>query len=255
MPRTARGWEITPKELRDWTLHEDDRVLVLNKPAHVVCHPAKTGPWSALASACREYLGLERVHLPVRLDRETSGVVVVAKDRATGASLHHAVIRGRFRKVYLAIVTGMLVAPRTVEASIGHDARAEYSSRQTVVGEGGRLAVTEFEPIAAGREFTLARVTPRTGRMHQIRVHAAHIGHPIVGDKLYGLDPRWMLEFVRHGFTAEMARELYLDRQALHAAELTFEMGGGDVEYRAPLAEDLVEFAARHGLAGQPGDL
>ena len=135
MPRTGRGWEITPEELRSWTLREDEHVLVVNKPAHVVCHPSKTGPWSSVAGACREYLGLDRVHLPIRLDRETSGVVVVIKDQPTAACFHNAVTHGRFRKAYLAIVTGTLVEPRTVDAPLARDIEAEYSIRQTVVSE------------------------------------------------------------------------------------------------------------------------
>jgi 23S rRNA pseudouridine1911/1915/1917 synthase len=250
MPRTGRGWEITPEELRAWTIAEDDHVLALNKPAHVVCHPSKTGPWSSLAGACREYLKLDRIHLPIRLDRETSGVVVVAKDRPTGARLHNAVTRGRFRKVYIAILTGTLTSPCVVDAPIGHDPLSEYAARQRVVEAGGRAAVTEFHPVASGDGFTMARVVPLTGRMHQIRVHASHLGFPIVGDKLYGPDPRFMLEFVHDGLTGEMRRQLHLDRQALHAAELAFQFGHEEMIYRAPLAADLVAFAELHGLSG-----
>ncbi len=248
MPRTERGWEITPEELSAWTLLEDERILVLNKPAHVVCHPSKTGPWSSLAGACREYLGVDRVHLPVRLDRETSGVVPVIKDQRTGSQFHNAVTKGRFKKLYLAIVTGTLTESRTVDAPLGRDPGAEYVIRQAVIAEGGREAKTEFEPVSAGGGFTLVRATPLTGRTHQIRVHAGWTGYPIVGDKLYGPDPRFMLDFVQNGFTAEMRRQLLIERQALHAAELTFYFGYDEVTYRAPLPPDLVEFCSKHGI-------
>jgi 23S rRNA pseudouridine1911/1915/1917 synthase len=249
MPRSARGWEITAEELRAWTIHEDEHVLALNKPAHVVCHPSKTGPWSSLAGACREYLGLERIHLPVRLDRETSGVVVVVKDQPTGSQFHNAVTKGRFRKSYLAIVTGTLRESKTVDAPLGRDLEAEYSIRQTVVAEGGRNATTEFEPVSTGGGFTLVRAIPHTGRTHQIRVHAAWMGYPIVGDKLYGPDPRFMLEFVHNGFTDDMRRQLLIDRQALHASKLVFCFGSDEVAYSAPLAADLVEFCRERALA------
>ena len=247
MPRTDKGWEITPDELRGWTLQEDEHVLVVNKPAHVVCHPSKTGPWSSLAGACREYLCLPRIHLPVSLDRETSGVVVIAKDYPTGSRFHNAVTRGRFRKIYYAILTGVLTEPRSVDAPIGRDETAEYTNRQTVL-ETGRAALTDFAPIESGGGFTLARVAPHTGRMHQIRVHAASIGHAIVGDKLYGPDAALMLRFIREGFTAEHRAQLLLERQALHAAELVFCFGHEEVAYRAPLARDLAAFCAEHGI-------
>ncbi len=246
MPRTEKGWEITPDELGAWTLYEDSGLLVLNKPAHVVCHPSKTGPWSSLAGACREYLALDRIHLPVRLDRETSGVILVAKDQPTGARLHNAVAKGRFRKIYYAILTGELAAPLTVDAPIGHDAAAEYTSRQRVI-ETGRAASTDFIPLSARNGFTFARVIPHTGRMHQIRVHAAHIGHAIVGDKLYGPDSSLMLRFIKEGFTEEHRQKLLLDRQALHAAELEFP--SLSLRYRAPLAPDLAVFCSARGLA------
>lgn len=254
MPRTGTGWEVTADELRAWTIEEDEHVLVLNKPAHVVCHPSKTGPWSSLAGACREYLGLERIHLPVRLDRETSGVVVIAKDHQAGSRLHSAVAHGSFRKVYLAIVSGKLTGPRIVDAPLARDVASEYSTRQAVV-PGGRPAVTEFEPIETTGAFTLVRAIPRTGRTHQIRVHAAWIGYPIIGDKLYGPDPRFMLEFIRSGFTAEMKRALLLDRQALHAAELTFLFGQDEITYSAPLAPDIKEFwdITKNPLSGFQG--
>ncbi len=242
MPRTDRGWEITPEELREWTLHEDEELLVVNKPAHVVCHPSKSGPWSSLAGACREYLAVERVHLPVRLDRETSGVVVVAKNHRAGARLHNAVTRGHFRKVYCAILTGTLEAERIADAPLARDPAAEYSIRQCVDPEQGRAARTVFYPVQSGGGFTLVRVVPQTGRLHQIRVHASFIGHPVVGDKLYGPDPRFMMEFVHNGFTAEMERALLLDRQALHAAELAFYPGPQEVLYRAPLPPELIAF-------------
>ena len=142
------------------------------------------------------------------------------------------------------MVTGALTESRVVDAPLARDATAEYSIRQAAVADGGRPAITEFEPVATTPEFTLVRAIRRTGRTHPIRVHAAFIGHPIVGDKLYGPDPRFMLEFVRHGFTAEMERTLIIDRQALHAAELTFYFGRDEITYTAPLAPDLARFWA-----------
>lgn len=242
MPLTDRGWLITPEELQSWILSETADVLVMNKPGLVVCHPSKQGPWSSLAGACREYLSVERLHMPSRLDRETSGVVVFAKNRETASRLQTAVERRRVRKTYWAILCGDLRERREVCRPIARDTGADYASRQRVVDEGGQAAITEFEPLAWGGGYTFARVYPRTGRMHQIRVHAAWLGHAVAGDKLYGPDSSLMLEFAKHGFTARLDSILPLRRHALHAAEVAFEAAPAEEVYRASLAEDLVEF-------------
>jgi 23S rRNA pseudouridine1911/1915/1917 synthase len=233
---------ITAEELRSWILHETADVLVVNKPGLVVCHPSKQGPWSSLIGACREYLGLERLHMPSRLDRETSGVVVLAKNRETASRMQKAAEQRRVRKTYWAVLSGTLDGHREVCQPIGRDVDAEFASRQRVVEEGGYAAMTEFDPVAWGGGYTLARIHPRTGRLHQIRVHAAWLGHAVAGDKLYGPDPSLMLEFTRNGFTAHLESMLPLPRHALHAAEIAFPGESGEEIFRAPLAGDLVEF-------------
>lgn len=243
MPLTDRGWAITPDELRSWIVEENEELLAIDKPGLVVCHPSKHGPWSSLIGACREYLGLERLHMPSRLDRETSGVVVFAKNRVAASRLQTAVERRRVQKTYWAVLSGTLIERREATQSLGRDEEAEFVSRQRVVQDGsGHAARTLFEPVAWGGGYTLAQVVPATGRMHQIRVHAAWLGHAVAGDKLYGPDPTLMMEFVKHGFTPRLDSALPLRRHALHAAEVVFESGGRREAFTAPLAPDLIEF-------------
>src|SRR5580698_7528119 len=99
---------ITPAELESWIVHEDEYLLAVDKPGDVVCHPSKHGPWSSLVGAVREHLGLETVHLVFRLDRETSGIVVLAKDPRSASRLQTAMQERRVGKAYLAVLTGEL---------------------------------------------------------------------------------------------------------------------------------------------------
>lgn len=254
---------IDPTEFPRWIVEEDDGVIVLNKPGDIVCHPSKNGPWSSLVGACREHLQLPRVHMIYRLDRETSGVMVFAKNAATAGRLQTAVEGRRVRKLYLAVLVGELRGPVVVDEPLGRDLASPIVARQAVVrGPEGRPAVTEFLPVACAGGFTLARVRPRTGRQHQIRVHAAALGCPLLGDKLYGPDQLLFLEFIRDGFTPRLASLLTLPRHALHALEMRFEPGEGGRTFRAPLTPDLRAFVrGRMGFdeallaeAERPGD-
>lgn len=245
MPVTDWGWQITPAELESWILQNDEHLLVVDKPGLVVCHPSKHGPWSSLIGACREYLGLDRLHMPFRLDRETSGVVVLAKDRTTASRLQTAVQMRQMRKTYFAILTGELQQSVTVNEPLGRDVTSPVYCRRWVV-EGGQEAQTEFVPLAWSSHYTLVRVHPYTGRLHQIRVHASWLGHSVVGDKLYGPDQGLWLELIVDGFTPRLASLLPMRRQALHAGEITFVTDLGEETFRAPLPRDMAAFCAEH---------
>jgi 23S rRNA pseudouridine1911/1915/1917 synthase len=239
--------QIAPEELRSWILHEDERLLVIDKPGDVVCHPSKAGPWSSLVGAARGHTGLATMHLVFRLDRETSGVVVLAKDPATAGRLQKAMQKRQVRKTYLAVLTGDLEQPATVDQPLGDDPDSPVSIKAAVRPD-GRAAVTHFLPLARAGGFTLARVALDTGRKHQIRAHAQWLGHAVVGDKLYGPDPRLYLDFVRAGWTPALAERLLLPRQALHCWEIEFRMDEWPRPFSAPLPADLQEFCARCGL-------
>ncbi len=247
---------ISAEELRAWTLAEDEEVLALHKPGDVVCHPSKAGPWSSLAGAVKAGLGLEKAHLVFRLDRETSGVVLFAKTERAASRLQRAMQDRRIRKTYLAVLVGELPAEVTVDQPLGDD-EASPVFVMTRVRPDGRAARSHFRPLAARGGFTLAEVRIETGRKHQIRAHAQWLGHPVVGDKIYGPDARCYLEFIDHGWTPSLAERLLLPRQALHCARIELEgnaAGLGAQRWEAPLAEDLRRFCVER-LGMQPEDL
>lgn len=240
---------IAPEELRAWIVYEDARLLVIGKPGDVVCHPSKAGPWSSLVGAAREYTGLPTMHLVFRLDRETSGIVVLAKDAKRASRLQVAMQERKVGKVYEAVLTGALHEPVTVNQPLGDDVNSPVFVK-SAVREDGQPSVTHFTPLAVSgdRAFTRVRVVTETGRKHQIRAHAQWLGHSIVGDKIYGPDARCYLEFIDHGWTPALAEKLLMPRQALHCAQIDLRGAGLEHVFAAPLPEDLREFCARHGL-------
>ena len=243
MPATEWGWLVTPEELESWILRNDDDVVLLNKPALLVCHPSKNGPWSSLAGAWREYNEGDRSHLVSRLDRETSGIVLFAKHRQKARTLQMALERRRVEKTYIAILEGELTKETLVDEPLGPDTRSIVHSKTTVRYDGRKQAAqTRFIPLHSNGRYTLVKVEPITGRKHQIRAHALHIGHHIVGDKLYGPDEGLYLDFIEDGWTEEMAKILTLNRHALHAYRMTFQLDDGEESYVAPLTQDLIDF-------------
>ena len=241
MPPADWGWLITSDELSSWILLRTEDLLVLNKPPHTVCHPSRYGPWSSLIGACREFLGVQRLHMPFRLDRETSGVLVFAQTRETGVRLQHAVMRAQVRKEYIAIVEGNLDHSCTVSEPIGPDEGAAFFRRQSVRHD-GQTAITHFYPLEQAHGYTVLRAVPETGRRHQIRVHLSHLGHPVAGDKLYSRHPELMIEFIRNGFSEHLLSRLPIRRQALHCRQVTFCTEAGEERFEAPLSPDLHQF-------------
>jgi 23S rRNA pseudouridine1911/1915/1917 synthase len=215
-------------------LYEDEWVLVINKPAGLVVHPAP-GHWrGTLVSALLHHwrgprTGLDpmRPGIVHRLDKDTSGVLVIAKDPATLADLGAQFRTREVEKQYLAFVWGRLRRRSgTISEPIG---RNPTHRKRMAVRHGGREAITSFEVCEHLDGVTVLRLFPKTGRTHQIRVHLAAIGHPIVGDAVYG-----------RGRTR--ANGALIHRQALHAERIAFRHPhtGQRVSFAAPLATDLV---------------
>ena len=256
-PRRACAWPrrvsqgpvrmTTLEEVKSWIIYEDARLLVVNKPGDVVCHPSKAGPWSSLVGAAREYTSLPTMHLVFRLDRETSGVVVLAKDAKMASRLQTAMMERKAGKVYLAVMMGELADPVTVNQPLGDDTASPVFIKSTVVA-GCQAAVTHFTPLAVVNGFTLVRVVTETGRKHQIRAHAQWLGKSLVGDKIYGPDARLYLDFITTGWTPALEEKLLLPRQALHCAEIDLRIVGAPEVFKAEIAPDMRDFCARHGL-------
>ncbi len=244
---TGKVRMITLEDIKSWVIYEDDRLLVVNKPGDVVCHPSKAGPWSSLVGAAREYTGLPTMHLVFRLDRETSGVVVLAKDAKMASVLQTAMMERKAGKVYFAVMSGELPAPVTVNQPLGDDRTSPVFIKSTVV-EDGQVAVTHFTPLVVARGFTLARIVTETGRKHQIRAHAQWLGHSLVGDKIYGPDAQLYLDFITKGWSAALEEKLLLPRQALHCAEIDLSGVGAPQIFKAEMAVDMRSFCLNHGL-------
>jgi 23S rRNA pseudouridine1911/1915/1917 synthase len=195
-----------------------------------VCHPTKGDETSSLVGRLRLALGHANGRLVNRLDRETSGLVVVALSAESAGRFGRMLDARQVDKQYWAIVHGHpAVDALSIDARLGKDDTSIVAIKDRV-REDGAEARTDCRVLRRfvrhGRPFAVLEVTPLTGRKHQIRIHLAHAGHPIVGDKLYGGDETRYLRFVRHEATADDTAALMLPNHALHARELAFEWDG-----------------------------
>jgi len=216
------------ERLRRAVLYEDERIMVLGKATGMAVH-AGSGVSHGLIEILNAGLEEPAYYLVHRLDRDTSGCLLLAKDRATMTELHALMRRGGIGKQYLALVQGQWKGgARTVDAPLSPN-RERGGERMTEVSGEGRRAATRFVPRQAFPEATLMEATLDTGRKHQIRVHAAHEGHPVAGDRKYG----------DAAFNKRM-KKLGLKRLFLHAHRLHFAMPDGrEVDVTAPLPDDL----------------
>jgi len=232
--------------------------LVVAKPPNLLSHPTRPDGARTLLGWLQEKFPGEFVALVNRLDRETSGTVLVARTPEAASRLGSMTMRREIQKEYLALVAGRVKDEhRVIDVPLGRLGISESNPiwlRQGVIlpddaeGRRGAAARTEFWRVAASDEATLLRLRAHTGRLHQLRVHLAHIGHPVMGDKIYGPDPELYLKFIESGWTEEHQRRLLLPRHALHASRLSFRWGGEEREFVVPLPEDIAELERKLGV-------
>jgi 23S rRNA pseudouridine1911/1915/1917 synthase len=222
---------------------EDDQVIVVNKPAGLVVHPGAGNRAHTLQNALLAHdptlSKLPRAGIVHRLDKDTTGLMIVARNDAAREFLTEALAARNIEREYQAIAVGVMTSGGTVDAPID---RHPVDRVRMAVRTGGRDAVTHYRVIERFRRHTWVRVMLETGRTHQIRLHLAHAGYPLVGDSVYGR----RLEIPRGATAALEAALRDFRRQALHAAKLTFPhpTDGRAIEVTAPLPADFLALIA-----------
>ncbi len=225
------------KLLQTRILYEDENLIVINKPAGMAVHGG-SGIDCGLIEAFRAMRpDAEFIELVHRLDKDTSGCLILAKKREVLLELHQLLRNGEVQKIYLALVQGKWSGgKRLVEAALVPN-QLQSGHRKVIVAEHGKQAITEFKPSQRYKVATLMEVTLHTGRMHQIRVHAAHLGYPVAGDRKYGSK-----EF------NEVMRAYKLRRLFLHAASVSFKLRGQkQITVTAALEQDLANVLQQLG--------
>ena len=241
--------EIEAEDLPLDIVYEDSALLVVNKAAGMVVHPAPGHRSGTLVNALMHHIrdlsgvgGRLRPGIVHRLDRHTSGLLVVAKNDKAHHALSDALRTHDVKRLYQAAVWGHLTEDEvTIDAPIGRDRK---DRKRMAVMESGRAALSRAVVRERWTRADLLQVALKTGRTHQIRVHLKHIGHPVVGDPVYGVGWERGMGGPQHAWAKELARRV--PRQFLHAAELAFvhPISGERMHFEAPLPEDLARVAA-----------
>jgi len=220
-------------------LYEADGLLVVDKPAGMLCHPAGSSfTWALVGLARERYPDVELVH---RLDRDTSGCIALTTTSELNRHLKLAIKEGRTRKVYEAIVKGEIPWERMrMTGPIGP--AGGVIRIQMAVRADGKSARTDVTVVERRAGYTRIRCRIHTGRTHQIRVHLAHAGFPLLGDRMYGVDPEVFLHTLEGGADASTREAAGAPHHALHASELELPLPGGTVVIRAPFPPALTRW-------------
>jgi 23S rRNA pseudouridine1911/1915/1917 synthase len=223
---------LSPEDIPLKILYEDNDVIVVDKPAGLTVHPAPGHPEHTLANAILSHLPeipdtgeWQRPGIVHRLDKDTSGLIIIAKNNLAHRKLTEQFKARTVKKIYLTLVKGKVTPNRgTIEAPIGRD-RGHREKMAIADRSHGREARTKYRVLKHIGNYSLLEALPETGRTHQIRVHLAAIGYPVIGDKVYGI------------------KSTLLDRQFLHAHRIKFQLpsNGKEVEFSSELPPDLAE--------------
>ena len=226
------------EKVRDSIIYEDDALIALNKPSGIVVHSG-SGRRFGIIEALRELRpGAGTLELVHRLDQATSGCLLVAKDNMYLRGLHNALKSGRMNKCYIALVMGCMKKDFTEVKKPLHRNALRSGERMVQVCDDGKHAITHFRRERLYPNASLVSIDLMTGRTHQIRVHAAYIGHPLAGDEKYG-DREFNKYLKRFG----------LSRLFLHASSIRFDspISGREIEIKAPIADELSLFLDNFG--------
>ncbi|MBT8049243.1 MAG: 23S rRNA pseudouridine(1911/1915/1917) synthase RluD [Xanthomonadales bacterium] len=230
---------VAPQDIPLDIIHADSDLIIINKPAGLVVHPAAGNPDGTLQNALLHYdqnlAALPRSGIVHRLDKDTSGVMVVARSLRAHTSLVNQLQSREMSRIYRAVAKGDIVAGGTVDAPIGRHPR---DRKRMAVVHSGKPAVSHYRVLKRYHGATYLEVSLESGRTHQIRVHMAHVGHPLAGDAVYGRSMK-----MRKGFSASVIEAMRsFPRQALHARRLCLQHPASSrkAEYEAPLPEDFI---------------
>ncbi|MBI5209024.1 MAG: RluA family pseudouridine synthase [Elusimicrobia bacterium] len=248
-------WRDDPpsRHARLEVLYEDADILAVDKPGDILSHPTDKTVKASVTWILANQLPGFKPFLIHRLDRETSGVLLFGRSARAARRLSGQFEAREVRKEYWAVVRGAVgFARKTVDRPLGRGGHA-IRVRQAV-SSAGQTARTDFSAVSVGPEASLVRAVPKTGRLHQIRVHLAWLGHPVVGDKLYIDEGEAYLKAWRGVMAAEDLARLGSCRQMLHARSLEFRhpSTGGRVRVAAPVPDDFMACLEAFGLAAPP---